>query len=95
MIPKTTISLKAITEIPFRFGCIIHHELDGFLGAFPDNDPAQNPACTAIYDGDNIDPVFLSPIKVNSSSISALSTLSGTGAAGSFSACAFTQFATL
>lgn len=82
MVPKATISLKAITEIPFGFGCIIHHELDGFLGAFPDNNPAQNTPRSAIYDGDDVDPVFLSPIKVKSSSISAFSTFSGTGAAG-------------
>ena len=95
MVPKAAVSLKAITEIPFSFGCIIHHELDGFLGAFPDNDPAQNATRTAVYDGDDVDLVFLSPINVNSSSISAVSTFSGTGAAGNFSACAFTQFATL
>ena len=86
MVPKAAIGLKAITEIPFGFGCIINHELDGFLGTLPDNHPAQNTPRFAIYDGDNVDPVFLSPIKVNSSSISAFSTVSGTGAAGNLSA---------
>jgi len=95
VIPKTTISLKTITEIPFGLGCLINHELDGFLGTFPDNHPAQNTTRFAIYDGDDVDPVFLSPIKVNNSSISAFSTLSGTDATGNPSACAFAQLATL
>ena len=82
MIPKATISLKTITEIIFGFGRIINHELDGFLSALPDNDPAQNTPCFAIYDGNDVDFVFLSPIKVNNSSISAFSTVSGTDAAG-------------
>ncbi len=86
MIPETTIRLEAIAEIPFGFRRIIDHELDGFLGAFPDNDPAQNTTCFAVYNGDDVDSVFLSPIKVNSSSISAFSTSSGTGAVGSPSA---------
>ena len=86
MIPETTIRLKTIAEIPFGLRRIIHHELDGFLGAFPDNNPAQNTTCFAVYDGDDVDSVFLSPIKVNNSSISAFSTLSGTGAVGNPSA---------
>jgi hypothetical protein len=86
MIPKTTISFETIAEIVFGLGSLINHELDGFLGTFPDHNPSQNATCFAIYYRDDVDPVFLSPIKVNSSSISAFSIFSGTGAAGSRSA---------
>jgi len=49
----------------------------------------------SIYECHNIDFVFFSPMKVNNSSNSAVFTLAGTGAWGSFSECAFVQFATL
>jgi len=95
VIPKTGIGIEPITEIPLGFGSIINHELDSFLCALPDHYPAQKAARFSIHKRDYVNPVFLSPIKVNNSSISAFSTWSGTGAAGSFSACALAQFATL
>ncbi|MCX7608003.1 MAG: hypothetical protein N2049_02120, partial [Anaerolineales bacterium] len=48
----------------------------------PDNRLAQDAACFAIYNGNNVNFVFLSPINVKSSSISAFSTVSGSEAAG-------------
>ena len=95
VIPKTSISIEAIAEIPLCLLCIIYHELDDGLRTLPDHHPTQNAARFSINDGDYVYPVFLSPINVNNSSISAFSTFSGTGATGSFSACALVQFATL
>ena len=86
VIPKTVIDFKGVTEIPFGLGSIIDYELDGFPSALPKCYSAQNAAGLAIYEGGNVDPVFFSPIKVKSSSSSAFSTFSGTGAAGKLSA---------
>ena len=86
MIPQPLVSIKAVTVIPFCLGRIINHELDGFLGSHPDDRPAQNTTRFAIYNGQNVDFVFLSPMKVNNSSISASFTSLGNGAAGNASA---------
>lgn len=83
VIPETIISIKGITVIALGLGCFIHHVLEGLLSAFPDYFPAQEAACLSIYDGGDVDPVFLSPIKVNNSSISAALTCSGIGVSGS------------
>ena len=61
------------------------------LSALPDHFPAQIAACLSIYDRDDVDPVFLLPIKVNNSSISAVLTSSGYGASGKLAALAFTH----
>ena len=95
VIPKAIISIKGITVIAFGFGSSVDHVLNGLLGALIDHVPAQKAASLSIYYGDDVDPVFLSPMKVNNSSISASSTCSGTGASGSWLAYAFTQFATV
>jgi len=84
VIPETIISVKRIAVIAFGFGSSVHHVLDGLLSAFPDHFTVQKAACPSIYDGDDVDPVFLSPMKVNNSSISAAFTCSGTGASGSW-----------
>lgn len=95
VIPQTSIGSKAITVIPLRFWCFIYHLLNGFLGAFPDYCPAQQTACFAVYNRKNVDSVFLSPIKVNNSSISASFTSCGIGAFGEASARSTTQRATV
>ena len=79
--------IEAVHE-KLGFGCFIHHLLDRFLSSLPDHFEAQIAADEAVYDADNVDLVFLSPMKVNSSSISASLTWLGTGASGSWSACA-------
>lgn len=91
MIPKTIIGIKSIAVINFGLGGIIHHILDSLLGAFP----AQEAAGLPVYERDDVDPLFLSPIKVNSSSISASWISSGMGTATKFSACAATQSETV
>jgi hypothetical protein len=50
--------------------------------AFPDDLPAQETASGLVDIGQEVDSVFLSPIKVKSSSSSAFSTFSDTGAGG-------------
>jgi len=86
VIPKTRICIKSVTVIPLRLRSLIDHLLNGFLGAFPDNGPAQQTACFAVYNRKYVDSVFLSPIKENNSSISASFTSCGMGAFGKASA---------
>jgi hypothetical protein len=83
VIPECSVGIEAITEIESCLGRFIDECLELFNGAIPDDFPAQNTASEPIYDGYYVDPVFLCSIKVNTSSISAVSTFSGTGAAGS------------
>jgi hypothetical protein len=40
VIPKQVIDIKAVAEIPFGLGSIIHDGLDGILGAIPEHFPA-------------------------------------------------------
>ena len=91
VIPKAVISIKRITVIAFGLGCFIDHILDGLLSAFPDHFPAQITARLPVYNREDVDPVFLLPIKVNNSSISASFTSSGMGAWGKLAACALTH----
>ena len=91
VIPKTVVGIKSITVIAFGLGCLIHHILDSLLSALPDHFPAQITARMPVYERDDVDPVFLSPIKVNSSSISASFTSSGKGASGKLAAWALTH----
>lgn len=86
VIPQAFVSIKGIAEIAFRFGSLVNDFLDGRLGAFPHHSEAQVATGEPVYDRDDEDLVFLSPIKVNNSSISASLTLSGTGGSGKLSA---------
>ncbi len=79
VIPEQTIGFKTIAEVEFGFLCFIHKLLDALLGTFPDQFPAQNTTRDTVYDCNQVDPVFLLPINVNNSSISAVFTSSGTG----------------
>ena len=91
VIPQAIVGIKSIAVVALGFGCFIHHLLDYFLGSLPDHFEAQIAAGEAIYDGDDEDLVFLSPMKVNNSSISASLTWSGTGGSGSRAAWAVTH----
>ena len=91
VIPQAIVGIKGITVIAFGLGCRIHHILDGLLGAFPNYFPAQITARPPVYAREDVDPVFLLPIKVNNSSISAVLTSLGTGASGMFAAPAWTH----
>ena len=82
VIPQAVIGIKCITEILLGLGRIVYHLLNGWLSALPDHFPAQITTCLPIYDRQDVDPVFLLPIKVNNSSISAVLTSLGTGASG-------------
>ena len=95
MIPKTIIGIKSIAVIDFGFGSIIHHGLDSLLGTFPDHIPAEEAAGLPVYERDDVDPLFLSPIKVNSSSISGSLISLGMGTVPKFSASAATQSETV
>src|SRR6266496_1292924 len=86
VIPKMSIGIKTITVIPFGFRSFIHQLLDRILGAFPNDRPTQQAPGFAIYQRKDIDAVFLSPMKVNNSSISASFTSFGIGALGKASA---------
>jgi len=83
MIPKPGILFETIAEVPLRLGRSINQFLNGFPRADPDDRPAQNTACQAVNERQDVDDVFLSPMKANNSSISASFTSSGTGAWGS------------
>ena len=83
VIPETIIGVKGITVIAFGLGSSIHNLLEILLCAIRDHFPAQKAACLAVYDGQDVDSVFLSPMNVNNSSSSAVLTCSGTGASGS------------
>jgi len=91
VIPQAIISIKSVAVITLGFGRLIHQLLDGGLGSLPDDLKAQITAGHSIYDRDDVDLVFFSPIKVNSSSISASLTSAGTGGSGSWAAWALTH----
>jgi hypothetical protein len=91
VIPQAFVGIKGIAEVTFRFRSFVDNFLDGRLGAFPHHSEAQIAAGETIYDRDDEDLVFLSPIKVYNSSISASLTWSGTGGSGSWAAWALTH----
>jgi hypothetical protein len=88
VIPQAVISIKGITVILLGLGCIVYQFLNGWLSALPDHFPAQITTRLPVYDRDDVDPVFLLPIKVNNSSISAVLTSLGTGTSGKLAALA-------
>ena len=91
VVPEPWIGIKAIRVIPLCFGSLVHDLLQGGLVADPDHCPAQNTVTFAVYQSNNVDFVFLSPMKVNSSSISASLTSFGSGVLGNASATSVTQ----
>lgn len=95
VIPQAVISIKGVTEVLLGLGRIVYHLLNGWLSAFPNHFPTQITARLPVYERQDVDPVFLLPIKVNNSSISAVSTSLGTGASGKLAALAWTHNATV
>lgn len=91
VIPKAIIGVKSIAMILFCFDGFVYHVLDNLLCTFPDHFVAQKTACSSIYDGDDVDLLFFSPMKVKSSSISASLTSVGTGALGKLAAFSLTH----
>lgn len=71
VIPQAGISTKGIAIVAPGFGRFVHHLLNGYLGSLPDDPKAQVAASEPVHQGYDEDSVFLSPIKVNNSSISA------------------------
>ena len=95
VIPQTLIGIKGVTKILLGFGGIVYHLLNSRLSALPDDFPAQITARLPVYNRDYVDPVFLLPIKVNNSSISAVFTPLGTGTSGKLAAAALTHSETV
>ena len=91
VVPQAFVGIKGIAEVTFRFGSLVDNFLDGRLGTFPHHSKAQIAAGETVYDRDDEDLVFLSPMKVNNSSISASLTWLGTGGSGKVSAWAWTH----
>jgi len=90
VIPQAVIRIKCVTVILLGLGRIVYHSLDSWLSALPHHFPAQITARLPVYDRQDVDLVFLLPIKVNNSSISAVLTSLGTGASGRLAALAWT-----
>lgn len=86
VIPQAVIGLPGIAVIVFGFGRKIDQRLDGWLSAFPDHFPAQKTVRVPVDERQDVDAVFLLPIKVNNSSISAALTSLGKGASGKLAA---------
>ena len=91
VIPEPLIGIETIGVIAFGLRSLVYNLLQGCLCTYPDHAPTQNTTSFAIYQSDNVDFVFLSPMKVNISSISASLTSLGSGALGSASATSVTQ----
>jgi len=91
VIPQAVVCIKCITEIMLGLGRIVYQLLNSWLSAFPHHFPAQITTGLPVYDRQDVDPVFLLPIKVNNSSISAVLTSLGTGASGRLAALAWTH----
>ena len=91
VVPKTIIGIECVTVILLGLGRIVYHILDGWLSALPNHFPAQITAGLPVYKRQDVDPVFLLPIKVNNSSISAVLTSLGTGTSAMLAALAWTH----
>jgi len=91
VIPQAVIGIECVTKVLLGLGSIVYHLLNGGLSALPNYFPTQIAPRLPIYDGQDVDPVFLLPIKVNNSSISAVLTSVGTGVSGKLAALACTH----
>ena len=95
VIPQAIIGIIRIAMVVLGFHRLIDQLLDHRLGTFPDDFIAQKTARRSIYDRDDVDRLFFSPMKVNNSSISATLTSSGTGTAANPLAFALTHSETV
>jgi hypothetical protein len=91
VIPQAIIGIKSIAVVAFGLRGFVDQFLNDFLRSLPNHSKAKIAASEAIYDRDDVDLVFFSPIKLNNSSISASLTWSGTGGSGSWAAWALTH----
>ena len=91
VVPQPIIDLERIAIVPAGFGGLVDHRLRDLLGAFPAHLVTQEAAGATIDECQDVDPLFFSPMKVNSSSSSASLTSSGTGGSGSAAAWALTH----
>ena len=91
VIPQAIIGFKSVAIIALGLGGLVHQLLNGFLSSLPHDLKAQVAAGETIYDRDDEDLVFCSPIKLNNSSISASLTWVGTGGSGNWAAWALTH----
>lgn len=91
VIPQALVGIKGVTEILPGLGRIVYQFLNVWLCALPSHSPTQITARLPVYDRQDVDPVFLLPIKVNNSSISAVLTSWGIGASGKLAALAWTH----
>ena len=88
VIPQAVIGIECITEVLLGLWCSVYNLLNVWLSALPNHFPTQIATRLPIDDGQDVDPVFLLPIKVNNSSISAVLTSWGSGASGKLAALA-------
>jgi hypothetical protein len=91
VIHQASIRWKSITEVLVGSWPLIYNFLHIVCVALPHHITPNEATSTSIYFGDDVDLLFLSPMKVKSSSNSATSTSFGTGAAGISLAYAFTH----
>ena len=91
VIPQAIIGIKSIAVVALGLRSFVDQLLNDFLRSLPNHSIAQVAAGEAIYDRDDVDLVFFSPMKLNNSSISASLTWSGTGGSGSWAAWALTH----
>ncbi len=91
VIPQAVIGFECVTVILPGLWRIVYHVLNGWLSALPNHFPTQITTRLPVYEREDVDPVFLLPIKVNNSSISAALTSLGTGASGKLAALACTH----
>jgi len=83
VIPQAIIGIESIAVVALGLRSFVDQFLNDFLRSLPNHSIAQVAAGEAIYDRDDVDLVFFSPMKLNNSSISASLTWSGTGGSGS------------
>jgi len=91
VIPQAIIGIKSIAVVALGLRSFIDQFLNEVLRSLPNHSNTQVAAGETIYDRDDVDLVFFSPIKLNNSSISASLTCSGTGGSGSWAAWALTH----
>jgi hypothetical protein len=91
VIPQAIIGVKSIAVVALGLRSFVDQLLNDFLRSLPSHSKAQVAAGEAVYDRNDVDLVFFSPMKLNNSSISASWTCSGTGGSGSWAAWALTH----
>lgn len=86
IVNQTAIGREGITEVAVGLRGGVYQLLHHLFSAVVVDCPLDDTSCAAVYVGDEEDLVFFSLTKVNSSSISMVSTSSGKGAGGSWAA---------